>query len=234
VTVKAWSWQTTGPSLALLVATLITLVVWAVKDPYHWERHVISDENDERGETTGVCTSDNLLAYVIPLVVLMLSATLLAGWMAFKTRDVSEAFSETKWIFYAIFAQIQVWIVSIPIVTLVKRDGSTDVAYLGSVLVVWTFAVTIVVLIIGPRVTQESNQVDSRRSMMTNSSRCFVSGMNWVTGGSNNNLVSHNKAQDSTANSSDNHQRGAAEIHPTPECSPPDIASAPAQEKVEV
>lgn len=227
------SWQSVGPSLVLLVATLVTLIVWAAKDPLVWVRGEIDEES---GETAGTCTSEHTLRYIVPVVTLMVSATVLAGWMAFRTRDISEAFAETKWIFYAIFAQIQVWIVSIPVVTLVRKDGSTDVAYLGSVLVVWTFAVTIVVLIIGPRVSQESSKANSPRSILTSSSQCHVSGMNWGGAGSSNALTPNSKAQESTVSSSDSPLKVTRTVlQPGPDSSSslPTMPSLPAEYEVD-
>lgn len=113
----------------------------------------------------------------------MMSATLLAGWMAWKTKDVTEDLSETKWIFYAIFAQLQVWVVGIPVIVIVKDDYSTDAAFLGSALVIFTFAVSVVLLIVGPRIFRthfpEGFESTSRRSQLsvTTSNNCYISGL---------------------------------------------------------
>jgi len=183
--------------------------VWTIFDPYHWERQPLDDTHEGSGEDFGECTSDNLLIFMGLLVAIMMTSTAFAGFMAWKTKDVSEEFAETKWIFYAIFAQIQVWVVSIPVIVLVKSDGSTDVAYVGSVLVIFTFAVTMPLLIIGPRVAQMSNAAKmqlvglSRRSNLTASSRCFVSGLDFAESGSGRVLNSSaREAAPSTANDS--------------------------------
>jgi len=84
----------------------------------------------------------------------MVLATLLAGCYAWRCKDVSEDFSEAKWIFYAIFAQLQVWVIGIPIIMLVKIESSINALYMGMVLVIWSFSVSIVLLIVGPRVIQ--------------------------------------------------------------------------------
>ena len=61
----------------------------------------------------------------------MVVPTLLTFLMAYKTKDVSDAFSsEAKWIWFLIIVQLEVVIVATPTVILL-RDVSTDGCYLG-------------------------------------------------------------------------------------------------------
>jgi len=157
---------------------MVVLAVWTIQSPLRWDREVI---DDYFGETLGMCNGEHWLAFAVPLIVIMISVTLLAGWLSWLTKDISDELSETKWIFYAIFTQFQVWLVGLPVLALVKLDISVNAAYLVSVLVIWTFSVSMVILIIGPRVVRTwSTNIPthrSSRSVVSTSSKCFVSGL---------------------------------------------------------
>ena len=139
-----------APAIALTLLAIIILAVWTAVDPWTWERETI---NDDTGETFGNCTSENITAYLIPLVVLMITATLLACAMAWKTRDVSSKYSETTSIFFAIIFQVEIWFVGIPILIIVD-NVSADATYLGRVLIIWTFAVSMVATVVGSKMLQ--------------------------------------------------------------------------------
>lgn len=84
-------------------------------------------------------------------------ATVLAAVTAWKSRDISSKFSEADWIFYAIFAPIQVWAVGFP--TLIVLDAtSVDAAYLGRVMIDVTFSVSMILLIFGPIMLESSGK----------------------------------------------------------------------------
>lgn len=55
--------------------------------------------------------------------------------MAWKTKDIDEKFSESNWIFYALFLQCELMLVAIPILLLLG-EASADASYLGKVLVI--------------------------------------------------------------------------------------------------
>ena len=139
-----------APAIALTLLAIIILAVWTAVDPWTWERETI---NDDTGETFGKCTSENITAYLVPLVVLMITATLLACAMAWKTRDVSSKYSETTSIFFAIIFQVEIWFVGIPILIIVD-NVSADATYLGRVLIIWTFAVSMVATVVGSKMLQ--------------------------------------------------------------------------------
>lgn len=137
-----------GPFALIVLCTVGVLVAWTVLDPFVWERRIIDAQSLE---TYGRCSSEHSLFYVIALVVLMAVSTVACGFMAWKTKDVDSRFSESKWIFYTIFVQIQVLLLGIPVLVILD-NASADATYFGRVLVIFLLVVTTIMLMIGPKV----------------------------------------------------------------------------------
>jgi gamma-aminobutyric acid type B receptor len=140
--------QVVWPSLVLFVMALFILGLWTGLDPMHWVRE---ETNEVTGESIGQCQSNNMVAYVIPLVIVMLIPTALTAYMAWRTKDVDEEFSETHWIFIMVLVQCEVILFAVPMISLL-RDVSTDGRYIGFVLMMWTFPMSTLLLIVGPKV----------------------------------------------------------------------------------
>ena len=137
------------PFVVLLGITIIILTVWTTTDCWHWER-VLVDINEPHGKTIGQCTSEYGIAYISALAGVMVGATILAGVMAYKTKDVDKTFSESSWIFTTIVMQFQVWVVGIPIIVIVRQQ-STDAFYLTCVLLICSLSMSTLVLMFGPK-----------------------------------------------------------------------------------
>jgi len=145
VDVKQVAW----PFIALVGITVIILSVWTSTDRWQWER-VLVDENEPQGETIGQCTSENDTAYTAALTGVMVVTTMLAGFMAYKTKDVDSRFSESSWIFTTIVLQFQVLVVGIPILIIVRQQ-SPDAFYLTCVLLISTLTMSTLVLMFAPK-----------------------------------------------------------------------------------
>ena len=137
-----------GPFAVLLLAAVALLLAWSIQDPLTWNRTVV---NEDTGESYGQCSSENAEFFLLPLLCLMACATLMCAVMACKTKDVDSRFSESKWIFYTIFVQIQVLILGIPVLVILGYE-SANATYLGRSLVVFVMVITVVLLMIGPKV----------------------------------------------------------------------------------
>jgi 7 transmembrane sweet-taste receptor of 3 GCPR len=137
-----------GPMLALVLAALLILSLWTALDPLEWTRVEI---NEDTGESFGRCSQEHLKVFVPLLMIVVLIPTLLTLYMAWKTKDVDEAYSESKWIFALIILQLQIILFAVPIIALI-RDVSTDGRYLGLVVIFWTFPMSTLALIILPKV----------------------------------------------------------------------------------
>jgi len=83
--------QVLWPFVALTALTVLILSLWTGLDPLKWEREAI---NSITGESIGQCQCDNIMAFLAPLIAVMLIPTLLTAYMAWRTKDVDGA---CKW-----------------------------------------------------------------------------------------------------------------------------------------
>ena len=66
--------QVAWPCLVLVLIALIILSLWTAIDPLWWTRMEI---NEDTGESIGSCWSDNMFAFLTPLIFIMLIPTVL-------------------------------------------------------------------------------------------------------------------------------------------------------------
>ena len=97
--------QVAGPALCLLVAATALLAVWTAISDFRWEREEIDELS---GESIGRCTGSHTVALLVPVAIICVIPTVLTGIMAWKTSDVDDLYTESKWIFSLILVQLQV------------------------------------------------------------------------------------------------------------------------------
>lgn len=143
------------PMGILIISVLIVLSLWTALEPLHWNRVEI---NDFTGASIGQCDSKNTLAFIIPLACIALIPTVLTMLMAWKTKDVDDSFAESWWIFLLIVMQLEIIVVSAPIIVLL-RDVSTEGRYVGFVMMLWTFPMSTLCVIMLPKMAAHYRDV---------------------------------------------------------------------------
>ena len=146
VTIRAAS----KPIIAVLVIALLILISWTAVDPYIWQRTLV---DVYPLETYGQCTCDNFWAWFGPLVALIVCSSVMVIFYAHKSLDINEEFADSKSILFAMFTQLQAWVVGIPILIVVSQT-SADGTYLAKVLLVWIFACSPFPILIMPKIYQ--------------------------------------------------------------------------------
>ena len=185
-----------GPMVVVVLAALLVLSLWSGLDPLHWDRVEI---NDVTGESIGQCTCNNFLPFIIPLVILLLIPAFSTAFMAWKTIDVDDRYAESKWIFILILLQVEVVIVSVPLV-IVLRSVSTTGRYLGFLFMLWIFPMSTILLIMVPKYLayrRAIRGVDERNQKVRGERRGVV-----VSGATNDSRFrsSNNEAYDVSSN----------------------------------
>ena len=143
------------PMALLVLAALIILCLWTIIDPL---RHSREEINDITGESIARCEGDYTFAFVGPLVVIMLIPTVLTGIMAYRTKDVDDSYTESWWIFVMIVVQVEVTLVSVPLIILLNNE-STDGSHLGFIFILSAFPMTTLALIFFPKMVAHRNAV---------------------------------------------------------------------------
>ena len=72
-------------------------------------------------------------------------------YFAWKTEDVPEDFRDSTAVAYACFAQLQSWSIGVPMIA-VLGTSSADATYFGRIFLIEIFAVSSVVVVVGPKV----------------------------------------------------------------------------------
>ena len=159
--------QVFGPFLVICLCTVAVLIAWSVIDPLSWKRTEINEATEE---SYGRCISRHANTFLIPLVALMGISTSACAVMAWITKDVDSRFAESKFIFYTIFVQIQVLMLGVPVLVILEF-ASANTTYLDRSMLVFLVVMTVVILMIGPKVNRVYSQRNKARSI-TSDEKC--------------------------------------------------------------
>jgi hypothetical protein len=97
--------QVVWPFALMLISAVVVLSTWTELDPLVWTRE---ETNEDTGESIGRCESENIAAFVAPLAIVIVIPMVFTGVMAWKTKDIDNAFSESSWVFALFVVQMQV------------------------------------------------------------------------------------------------------------------------------
>ena len=136
--------------VAVIALQAIVLIAWNVVDPLLWRREVLfEDNNGFPTKSIGTCSSNNGLAFLIPLIVIDALMLFYALYLCFVTRKVSAEYQEGTWITASILSIIQILVLSIPILVIVDNDNNAF--YFVRVAVIFLVSSTVTVLIFFPK-----------------------------------------------------------------------------------
>jgi uncharacterized membrane protein YgcG len=112
------------PFAILFTLNFIFLVAWTAADPLRWLRVPVPNQP---WNTYGTCASTGPVgtSMMFLIVIINMTALLLAGWQAYKARNIDSEFSEAKWLAIGIFSWVQVVIVGVPVLFLIANDNPT-------------------------------------------------------------------------------------------------------------
>lgn len=163
-----------GPFLALFIVNFLILMIWTLVDPLKWVRLEVLGEE---WKTYGTCMVEkgigNALFYLVSGV--NFCALVLACVQAYKARDLSEEFSESRSVGVAVFTWLQVSIVAIPVLFLIDPENFAAV-YMLQVACITILSMSMMVLIFAPLV---NSVIKSKRNPSSVEPRTsvFVSGL---------------------------------------------------------
>jgi len=139
---------TMWPFVIFSLSTIIILTVWTVKDQWQWERTFVSMDPPE---TYGRCHCDDIGAWLVPLVVIMMCAMAFAFLIMWRTKGISDDLSEKGTVYYTMCVHMQTLFLYSPI-SIVLNDTWADSIYFGRVLCIFVFSATPLVLVVGSQV----------------------------------------------------------------------------------
>ena len=143
------------PLLGLLIINCTILTIWTVLDPLHLVQmnHEGLDGWGRPVSTYSTCEADSSsLPYVLPLCIVNGGLLVVANWVAYKARGISEEFAESKYVFLAMASILQAVLSGIPILLVVYSQKSPQALYMGSVFMIFIMCSAILLLMFVPKI----------------------------------------------------------------------------------
>lgn len=130
------------PFIIMFLVNLTILLAWTFVEPISWKRIQTSETS-----SYGTCTIDSdKPEFVWKIFVTMLClvngmALLMANWEAYKARSVSTELGETRWLAMAMGSLLQLFLVTIPLLFLVRDKPSAKYLLQSSIVFVITTSI---------------------------------------------------------------------------------------------
>jgi len=158
--------DTLKPAIALLLANILILSIMTALNPIGYDIHVVSrDEFGQPIESFGHCEWGGSMGFLIPLASLQLVVLFAAIIEAWKSRNLSTEFAESKNIFQALIATLLVVFIGVPVLVIANDDPDAS-AFVSSG-IVFVASASILFLIFVPKIKYEKNRI-LRQSQMGN------------------------------------------------------------------
>lgn len=145
------------PLIALLMANVVVLAIWTALDPLTYVRipHEGTDGWNRVISTYGSCRSNNVVPYLVPLVLINVSVLLLANWQAYEARHIEIEFSESKYIGITIASMLQASLMGVPILFIVRENPQAF--YLVFTFMIFVICMATLLLIFAPKIVLTEN-----------------------------------------------------------------------------
>jgi hypothetical protein len=109
-----------APFAILMITNVTLLAAWTVVDPLRWERTYIEPWFSYGACRTNGAVGPVMFGLVAAVNILALSLTC---YQAYRARNISDEFSESKRIGIALFSWFQLLIVGVPVIFLIDQDN---------------------------------------------------------------------------------------------------------------
>ena len=168
-----------GPIAIMFVLNVGVLLSWTIVSPLRFQRRRLVSEP---WKSYGVCkSSDETFGRAMMIVVLLinLACLVLASYMAYSVRNVSDEFSESKRLGLALFCWLQLFVVAGPMLLLIDEDNPSARYFLQTG-VIFAVCVSMLCFIFVPIIWLKelvSQQYSRRNLNVTGSRRNLTSSM---------------------------------------------------------
>uniref|UniRef100_A0A7R9Z946 G-protein coupled receptors family 3 profile domain-containing protein n=1 Tax=Pseudictyota dubia TaxID=2749911 RepID=A0A7R9Z946_9STRA len=136
------------PFSVMFALNFTFLLVWTLADPLRWVRKPV---DNEAWNTYGTCAGEGAVSTAMFALAVAVNAIalFLAFFQAYKARNISDEFSESKYLGIALYSWIQVFFVGLPILFLID-DSNPGAKYFLSVALIVVICMSMLLLIFVP------------------------------------------------------------------------------------
>jgi hypothetical protein len=137
------------PFIVLFSLNIGLLIAWTATDPLEWQRFSIDGQD---WNTYGKCVGGRVSTVFLSLIaVINFVALIMACIQAYHARNISDEFSESKYIGIAIYGWLQTFLIGVPILFLIDDDNPAA-QYFLQVSLVFVVCMSMVSIIFAPAV----------------------------------------------------------------------------------
>jgi hypothetical protein len=143
-----------APFVILFSLNSVLMLVWTLVDPLTWVR---SSVNGQSWNTFGACRSGTGGIVAAALVgALNGTALVLATIQAYKAREISTEFSESRNLGIALFSWVQMLVVGLPVLFLIE-DDNRNAKYFLEIALIFAGCMSMMLIIFIPIILQVRN-----------------------------------------------------------------------------
>ena len=135
------------PFVIIFSLNVIMLLLMTLLDPMRWQR-VNKNENESFGTCWRSGGTTQIVLFAL-IVAVNLSAVVLANIQAFRARGMSDEYSESRYIGFALGGMLQVFMVGVPVLFLVEE--SPPAFFLVASSTVFLVSISLLLLIAVPK-----------------------------------------------------------------------------------
>eukprot|EP00526_Cylindrotheca_closterium_P007067 CAMPEP_0113624268 /NCGR_PEP_ID=MMETSP0017_2-20120614/12505_1 /TAXON_ID=2856 /ORGANISM="Cylindrotheca closterium" /LENGTH=717 /DNA_ID=CAMNT_0000534283 /DNA_START=181 /DNA_END=2334 /DNA_ORIENTATION=+ /assembly_acc=CAM_ASM_000147 len=140
--------ETCSITAAVLLLDVTILMIWSIVDPLQWERTVTSiDKFGVPLSSEGICNCQHWEVWVGSISLLHGGLLAIACYLCYQSRDIPTKFSEGKYVSIAMFSNLQIFVVGLPILIILGSDSSAG--FFVRTVIIWMNDLVVVVLIFG-------------------------------------------------------------------------------------
>jgi hypothetical protein len=155
------------PFAVLFALNFALLLAWTLYDPLRFERLPVDSTNPFN--TYGTCKfeHDGTIGIAVGILSVKFGAILLACDQAYRARQISDEFSESRWVGVTVASWLQVFVVGFPVMFLVKDNPTAT--YLLRSCIIFVTCMSLLLFIFVPKILfhrhHSKNDEDDHKSV---------------------------------------------------------------------
>eukprot|EP00586_Coscinodiscus_wailesii_P020863 CAMPEP_0172519016 /NCGR_PEP_ID=MMETSP1066-20121228/291159_1 /TAXON_ID=671091 /ORGANISM="Coscinodiscus wailesii, Strain CCMP2513" /LENGTH=617 /DNA_ID=CAMNT_0013301515 /DNA_START=1049 /DNA_END=2904 /DNA_ORIENTATION=- len=165
-----------APFAILFGLNFSCLLAWTLVDPLLWVRRPVNEGDvDGSWNTYGTCQSSGKahIAFLVILLIIDAGALLLSCVVAYYARNISDEFSESKYLGVGVVSWLQLLVVGLPILFLI--DGMPVASYFLKSAVISALCLSMLLLVFVPKLIL-SRRKKSMKGAHVNRTRASTTG----------------------------------------------------------
>jgi hypothetical protein len=138
------------PFAVLFALNFALLLAWTLYDPLRFERLPVGSTN--AFNTYGTCKfeHDGTIGIAVGILAVRFGAIILACAQAYRARQISDEFSESRWVGVTVASWLQVFVVGFPVMFLVKENPTA--AYFLRSSIIFVTCMSLLLFIFVPKI----------------------------------------------------------------------------------